>query len=447
MSFNVAIFYDIENLLKGYSFSQQLITNLSLKDIVERINRTERLGKIAIQRAYANWSDPRLGSLRGEINELGIEPIQVFGFSRDQKKNAADIQLAIDAIDLAYIRPTLDVYVIVSGDGGFASLAKKLHEYGKTVIGCAYRSTTNHIFQAVCDEFIPIPDPEAHDEEWQEIKNELKAHNRVQVTDPKVIKLTPKIRQIANTPMTDGIRITQAILNLFADDQTLGEILRENGIYLSTVREAIRYAIPDFHQSQFGFPKFTEYLQYVCQDTPFCLVRPLHSSVFLTLRSAVSDQVEVLPDMALHSVEHYYSILAVGSPIFRLPSRHALEKTAEWIVNHPIKQQSLGDAIDNATAVLSPTVNTEAAKLSFLCFASAGIFERLPEEVAISEQTLTLKEHYGSVIEILSTLHDAVYQKIADSISPMNEAVLTDIIAEILPINTSNNHSTLVNDV
>src|SRR5271166_549839 len=160
MVFNTAIFYDIENLLKGYSFSQQMVANLSLKEILEDIKQTKRLGRIAVQRAYANWSDSRLAILRWQINELGIEPIQVFGFSRDQKKNAADIQLAIDAIDLAHVRGSLEVFVIVSGDGGFASLAKKLHEYGKTVIGCAYPSATNRMFQAVCDDFVEIVDPD-----------------------------------------------------------------------------------------------------------------------------------------------------------------------------------------------------------------------------------------------------------------------------------------------
>ncbi|MEI7911223.1 MAG: NYN domain-containing protein [Verrucomicrobiota bacterium] len=116
--FNTAVFYDIENLLGGYNFNVQWVAELSLKDILTRIRATGLTGRIAVQRAYANWSDPRLGILRNEINELGIDPIQIFGFSRDAKRNAADIQLAIDAIDLAHLRPAIGTFVIVSGDGG-----------------------------------------------------------------------------------------------------------------------------------------------------------------------------------------------------------------------------------------------------------------------------------------------------------------------------------------
>ncbi|MFB2894177.1 NYN domain-containing protein [Aerosakkonemataceae cyanobacterium BLCC-F50] len=137
MRFNTAIFYDIENLLKGYSFSQQMIANLSLEEILESIRKTEKIGQIAVQRAYANWSDSRLSIMRGEINELGIDPIQVFGFSREHKKNAADIQLAIDAIDLAHVRPSLEIF------------------------------TTNKTFQAVCDDFIWITDPDEEDRQYK----------------------------------------------------------------------------------------------------------------------------------------------------------------------------------------------------------------------------------------------------------------------------------------
>jgi len=73
-----------------------------------------------------------------EINELGIDPIQIygFGFFKGIEKNAADIQLTIDAVELALTRPTIKVFVIIFGDGGFTALVKKMHEYGKTVMKC-----------------------------------------------------------------------------------------------------------------------------------------------------------------------------------------------------------------------------------------------------------------------------------------------------------------------
>ncbi|WLT40614.1 NYN domain-containing protein (plasmid) [Synechocystis sp. B12] len=121
---NTAIFYDIENLLKGYNDPQTVAKNISLKETINQIKAVEIVGGIGIQRAYANWSDYRLKTIAQEVSKLGIEPIQLFGLSWNQKKNAADIQLAVDVIDLVYVRPWFDVFVIVSGDGGFSALGK-----------------------------------------------------------------------------------------------------------------------------------------------------------------------------------------------------------------------------------------------------------------------------------------------------------------------------------
>ncbi len=229
MGFNTAIFYDIENLLKGYGFSQQIIANLSLKEILEAIRLTGKIGQIAVQRAYANWSDPRLAIMRGEINELGIDPIQVFGFSREQKKNAADIQLAIEAVDLAHLRPALEVFVIVSGDGGFASLAKKLHEYGKTVIGCAYRSAANKTFQAVCDDFVWITDPE-EEERPERPSSQIYVLGQPEVTDPRNVRLAGCVKKVTVSTPENVIAKTKEILYWYAKDPTSRADLLRNGI-------------------------------------------------------------------------------------------------------------------------------------------------------------------------------------------------------------------------
>ncbi|MGL4992640.1 MAG: NYN domain-containing protein [Bacteroidales bacterium] len=161
MSFNTAIFYDIENLTKGYRFGKEIEQNLSLKKIHKAIMRSKLIDRISFQRAYANWAEPRMHFMRNEILELAIDATQVFGItSTGGIKNVADIQLTVDVIDILHTHPHIETFVIVSGDGGYASLVKKLHEYGKSVIGCGYAKSTNRIFEAVCDDFIEIQDPE-----------------------------------------------------------------------------------------------------------------------------------------------------------------------------------------------------------------------------------------------------------------------------------------------
>jgi len=434
MGFNTAIFYDIENLLKGYSLSQRMLSNLSLKEILEAIRQTGRIGQIAVQRAYANWSDPRLAIMRGEINELGIDPIQVFGFSREPKKNAADIQLAIEAVDLAHVRPALEVFVIVSGDGGFASLAKKLHEYGKTVIGCAYRSAASKTFQAVSDDFVWVTDP---DEEEREDRptSQVCVSGQPEVTAPINVRLAACVKKITVISPENIINKTREILDWYAKDPTTRNDLERHGIYLSVVQEAVKYAIPEFQPIRFGFTKFIEYMQFICRGSEFCITRcPIHSEVRLVFRRSIRSGIEVLPDLDtkdLHSVDGYKAILATGSPIFRLPATNDLYSVLNWIAHNPIYGADLGAAIEATVTGLNNAVPSESVKLALLSLVSAGVFEREPEGVPLSEQKLSLRNNIGSASEIVALLKTAARQKLIAVLSEIKDDVLELLLPDV----------------
>ena len=137
--FNTVVLFDVENLLGAPSGWKQAAAELSFGDIIAQLRRDESglIEGFAVSRAYANWSDPSMGTLRREMTENGVEPRQIFAFDPRGKKNAADIELVIDALDLAYTRPGISTYVVVTRDGGFSSLGRKLHELGKAVVVCA----------------------------------------------------------------------------------------------------------------------------------------------------------------------------------------------------------------------------------------------------------------------------------------------------------------------
>jgi uncharacterized LabA/DUF88 family protein len=409
-----------------------MAANLSLDEILGAIKQTERLSQIAVQRAYANWSDPRLAIMRWEINELGIEPIQVFGFSRDQKKNASDIQLAIDAIDLAHVRPGLDVFVIVSGDGGFASVAKKLHEYGKTVIGCAYRSAANKIFQAVCDDFVWITDPD--EEERQERGGPASSTSGSQtVTDPRNVRLAARVKLTKSFTPEDVLAKVKEVLNWYASDSAcLGDLSR-GGIFLSVVQEAVKFAVPDFQSLRYGFAKFSEYLQYACKGSPLCVARPPNSQAFLTFRNAVRSAVEVLPDLEvrdLQTAEGYRSLLSTGIPIIRLPPVGEMRAIMGWISGHPPQQSDLGSIIEEAVTGLNGAVSSEAAKLVVLSLVSSHAFERDPEDSPLSEQKLTLQPDDRTSEALIALLRNAARKKLLAVLGQVREDVLQQLLGE-----------------
>jgi len=434
MNFDTAIFYDIENLLRGYNFSQQMLANFSLAEVLDAIKRTGRLGGVAVQRAYANWSDPRLAVLRGEINELGIDPIQVFGFSRDRTKNAADIQLSIDAVDLAHIRPSLEVFVIVSGDGGFASLAKKLHEYGKTVVGCAYRTAASRTFQAVCDEFVQIADPEGDDPQ-SEIGHSIPGYPSPEVSDPRNARLALRIKPAATADRETVLAKARQVLTWYADDTVCRNDLKREGIHLSVIREAIRYAVPEFQPVRLGFPKFIEFLQFCCAGTRLCVVRTSDTQPILALRDSVPSGADILPDLGerdLHCESTYRALLGTGGPIFRLPPRQALAAVVQWIAQHPPQRLELGTIVEEVSAGLGGDVPSESVKLAILSLVSADAFQREPEAVPIAEQKLTLKEDLSSPAALHAVLRQALRTKLIQLLGEIEEDVLDHLLTATL---------------
>ncbi len=154
---NTAVYIDLENLFGGYAGSVQ---GVAVAAIIEQVARQgAELGyvsEIAVMKAYANWADPRLGVYRREMMEQGIEPVQVFSFG-DSVKNAADIELVTDALSTAYESPFIEVFVIVSADGGFVPLARRLHAMGRTVIVVSVANRkVNKLLRSVADECIIV---------------------------------------------------------------------------------------------------------------------------------------------------------------------------------------------------------------------------------------------------------------------------------------------------
>jgi hypothetical protein len=69
-------------------------------------------------------------------------------------KNGADINLALDALEMAFTHSHVNAFAIVSGDSDFIPLVNKLKEYGKTVFVVGGKAFTSTILQQNCHEFI-----------------------------------------------------------------------------------------------------------------------------------------------------------------------------------------------------------------------------------------------------------------------------------------------------
>ncbi|MGH7657235.1 MAG: NYN domain-containing protein, partial [Gemmatimonadales bacterium] len=145
---NAALLIDFDNVTLGIrSDLTKELKSLLGSDIIK--------GKVAVQRAYADWR--RYPQYIVPLSESSIDLIFAPAFGTN-KKNATDIRLAIDAIELVFTRPEIGTFILLSGDSDFSTMVIKLKEYGKYVIGVGLRESASDLLIQNCDEYYSYSD-------------------------------------------------------------------------------------------------------------------------------------------------------------------------------------------------------------------------------------------------------------------------------------------------
>jgi uncharacterized protein (TIGR00288 family) len=143
---NIAVFVDYDNIEIGVksTLRREFDVSLALDSLKER-------GDIVAKFAYANWSRQE-GATR-QMAENAVQMVQRIPSPRGDK-NGADINLALDALEMAFTHNHVNAFAIVSGDSDFIPLVNKLKEFGKTVYVVGGKAFTSTILQQNCHEFI-----------------------------------------------------------------------------------------------------------------------------------------------------------------------------------------------------------------------------------------------------------------------------------------------------
>ncbi len=229
----IALFVDFENLaigaresLGGMEFDLEPISNA----LAER-------GRVISRRAYADWSmfaDARQAMTRSHV-EL-IEIPQRMGATR---KNAADIKMAVDAIEVAFEREYVTTFVICTGDSDFTPLVHKLRELNKKVIGVGIKGSTSKLLPPACDEFL--------------------FYDNLEGVDPlrEMPTKTDTVRDNADAPELETLITT-----------TLGGLLRsgQGEVLASSLKRAVLRKDSTFSEADYGFRAFGELLRHLESD-------------------------------------------------------------------------------------------------------------------------------------------------------------------------------------
>lgn len=159
----IALFIDADNAPAG-----------KFEDVLSEV---ANYGVVTIRKAYGNWKSPTLKAWEELLHEYAIQPIQQYDLTKG--KNASDIALVIDAMDVMYTKQ-IDVMCFVSSDSDFTPMVTRALAEGKVVLGFGERKTPSPFVNA-CSKFLFL------DREKEEEKSTSKPKNIK--SDTKLINL------------------------------------------------------------------------------------------------------------------------------------------------------------------------------------------------------------------------------------------------------------------
>jgi len=214
---NYALFVDLENCGGKSETLQDVIEKVKIRgDIL--------LGKVyGYSESYSNLKELLLS------NTFNVVPSIRWGYNQ---KNNLDIQLVIDALEVAYKNDLIDCFCIVSGDSDYTPLVGKLKSMGKYVLGISRSEVASKVFINACSEFIFLE----------------------RVTAARTAKKNNR-RQNASGGASSTDDLNSLIVRILGDREAGDEYL-----YASELKKTVSRLMPEFDERSFGFASFGKLL-------------------------------------------------------------------------------------------------------------------------------------------------------------------------------------------
>ncbi len=249
----IALFLDYENLAIGAE-EQLHLDHLDFRPIADAL--AER-GRVVVRRAYADWS--RFDEDRRMLTRHHVELIEIPQRMGSVRKNAADIKMAVDAIELCFEREYITTYVLGTGDSDFTPLVHKLRELNRRVIGIGVEASTSTLLPPACDEFLFYERLDGVD--LTQLARRPAKSTRSRQRKVASVDVEPEPTTAA-TP--DGARDEEADLGAIVT-RTLAGLQRSAGgpVLASQLKRALLRKDPTFSETTYGFRSFGELLRHL----------------------------------------------------------------------------------------------------------------------------------------------------------------------------------------
>jgi hypothetical protein len=258
---NIALLVDVDNI--AWRYTESILSELS------------KYGKVTIRRLYGDWSQARLKGWLTIAQKYSLTPIMQP--NNTPGKNASDIGLIIDAMDILY-SGQCDGFVLVSSDSDFTRLAIRLREAGMYVIGMGEKKTPNP-FIVACDKFIYIEVLREREQKAADAAKKKKAEKQKKAESQKTAKASKPGDKTADKLLPDKF-VPDEIEQLIAD--SIADIAEDDGFAdLSDLGNLLIKKQPDFDPRNYGFGKLSNMLrslprfEVVVRTTPDPNVKPI----------------------------------------------------------------------------------------------------------------------------------------------------------------------------
>jgi NYN domain/OST-HTH/LOTUS domain len=242
----IALFIDHENLSIG---AREIGRGFDVGPIMDAL--AER-GRVVARRAYADWT--LFADDRRTLAQHNCELIDIPQRTGNVRKNAADIKLAVDAMELAYERGFVSTFVIASGDSDFTPLVAALRALNRRVIGIGVKGSTSGLLPPACDEFLfydrlpGVPEP-------------VRASRRAPAGNGGNGPATKARKASKDDGAPAGERDLQELQRMLT--QTLAGLKQSAAepVLASSLKRALLRKDPTFAESDYGFRAFGELLR------------------------------------------------------------------------------------------------------------------------------------------------------------------------------------------
>jgi uncharacterized LabA/DUF88 family protein len=289
---NIAVFIDFDNIEIGVktTLGQQFDVGVILDAIKER-------GEVVTKIAYADWT--RSGEYSRSLTQHAIRLVQR-NMTPGGDKNGADINLALDALEMAFTHPHINAYVIVGGDSDFLSLVEKLKQYDKKVFVVGGRAFTSVILQRNCHEFI--------------------AYENLHGVRKAAIKTgRPMPAAAASSPVAQAFPVVRRALKILADR----EVTPQTGLLKSTLLQLDS----TFSERNYGASSFLDFVEKLA-NTGFVQLKTSGRSVMVELNTAFEDaeksRAAAAPESEVTDIA-VPTVSPAGEPIAQAPSAGAAQ--------------------------------------------------------------------------------------------------------------------------